>query len=145
MISDSKKSVQIQSQSSIQVQEEQSKNIKTLRSGKIDEIFKNKTQDEKLFIFSKDYITLDSFGFGMGNCCIQITYSFRNLFEARKAYDSFSVLSGLLAAFSASTAVVDSALIDWDLRSRMIEQSADCRKPQEYVLYLFLISFAFIN
>lgn len=103
------------------------------------EIMDKEETKKNQFVFNKDYITLDSFGFGMGHSCIQMTYSSRNMSEARKMYDFLSVLSGLLTPFSASTAVVDSALIDWDVRSRLIEQSTDSRSRREYVSFFSTI------
>jgi hypothetical protein len=103
------------------------------------EIIDKEEPKKNNFVFNKDYITLDSFGFGMSNSCLQITYSSRDISEARHMYDSLSVLSGLLTPFSASTAVLDSALIDWDVRLRMIEQSTDSRMKREYVIFFFLI------
>lgn len=85
------------------------------------------------FVFNKNYIKLDAFGFGMGNCCLQITYSSRDISEARFVYDSMSILGSPLAALMASTAVVDSVLIDWDVRLRLIEQSTDSRTRAENV------------
>ena len=90
------------------------------------------------FIFNKDYITLDSFGFGMGNSCVQITYSSRNINEARKVYDYLSVFSSFMTAFSASTAIVDSVLINWDARLRLIEQSTDSRSKSHYVSLIIM-------
>ena len=93
------------------------------------------------FYFNKDFLTLDAFGFGMGYTCVQVTYSSRDITEARYVYDSFGVLSPLFLALSASTSVVDSTLIDWDTRWRLIEQSTDSRSSSEYVsvfqIYIF--------
>jgi hypothetical protein len=100
--------------------------------------FKTNKSNKNNFIFNKDYITLDSFAFGMSNGCLQITFSSRNISEAREVYDSLSVLSGVLTPFSASTAVIDSTLIDWDLRLPIIEQCSDTRTKREFVIfYLF--------
>ena len=99
------------------------------------EIIDKEEPKKNNFVFNKDYITLDSFGFGMSHSCLQITYSSRNISEARMLYDSMSVISGLFLPFSASTAVVDSVLIDWDLRVRLIEQSTDSRTRDEYVRF----------
>lgn len=86
------------------------------------------------FVFNKDYIKLDAFGFGMTNCCLQMTYSSRDISEARFVYDSLSILTSPLTALMASTAVVDSVLIDWDVRMRLIEQSTDSRTRAEHVM-----------
>lgn len=101
------------------------------------EIIDKEESKKNNFVFNKDYITLDSFGFGMSNSCLQITYSSRNISEARHLYDSMSVLSAVLTPFSASTAVLDSVLIDWDVRMRLIEQSTDSRMEREYVSFYF--------
>ena len=41
-------------------------------------------------------------------------------------------ISPFLTALSASSAVIDSALIDWDVRLRIIEQATDTRSKREY-------------
>lgn len=85
------------------------------------------------FFFNKDFLTLDAFGFGMGFNCVQVTFSSRNITEARYVYDSFAVLGSIFLAQTASTSVVDSTLIDWDARWRLIEQSTDARDRSHYV------------
>ena len=85
------------------------------------------------FFFNKDFLTLDAFGFGMGFNCVQVTFSSRNITEARYVYDSFAVLGPIFLAQTASTSVVDSTLIDWDARWRLIEQSTDARDRSHYV------------
>lgn len=73
----------------------------------------------------------------MGNafslCCLQVTYSSRNIEEARRVYDFMAVLGGPFAALTASLAVYDSVLIDWDHRWRILEQMCDDRQEKEYV------------
>ena len=94
------------------------------------------------FYLNKDFLTLDAFGFGMSFNCLQVTFSSRNITEARYVYDSLSVLSPLFLAQSASTSVIDSTLIDWDTRCRFIEQSTDSRNLSEYVTnYISLQSY----
>lgn len=97
------------------------------------EIIDKEESRKNNFKFNKDFITVDAFGFGMSNSCIQSTYSSRNITEARFVYDSLSVFSTFMAALSASTAIVDSVLINWDTRSRMIDQSTDSRSRNHYV------------
>ena len=44
-----------------------------------------------------------------------------------------SVLGGPFVALTASTAVFDSVLIDWDSRLRILEDGVDDRHRQEFV------------
>ena len=84
-------------------------------------------------VFNKDFLTYDSLGLSFGLCCLQVTYSSRNIHEARKVTDQMSVLAGPIIALTASMAVFDSVLVDWDARYRVLEESVDDRNRQEYV------------
>lgn len=43
-----------------------------------------------------DHIYLDAMGFGMGCCCLQLTFQACNITEARRLYDAFIPLSPIM-------------------------------------------------
>lgn len=79
----------------------------------------------------KSQFSLDHFGFGMCNTALQITYSCRDLKQARFAHDMMHVLSPFMLVFSSTTFAVSHHLLDLDNRFNIIEQSTDDRKPRE--------------
>lgn len=80
---------------------------------------------------SKKNIFLDHFGFGMANTCVQITYSCKNMDEARFLYDQLHVISPFMMSVSASSPIISGKLLDWDNRWKIIEQSVDDRNKRE--------------
>ena len=45
-----------------------------------------------------DHIYLDAMGFGMGNCCLQMTFQACNICEARILYDQLATLCPILVS-----------------------------------------------
>lgn len=76
-------------------------------------------------------IYMDAMHFGMGQCCLQITYECSTINHARYLYDMLLPFTGILAAVSASGPIQKGKLSDNDLRWTVIEQSTDCRTDQE--------------
>lgn len=74
---------------------------------------------------------LDHFGFGMCNTALQITYSCRDLAQARFAHDMLHVISPFMLVFSSTTFAASHQLLDIDNRFVIIEQSTDDRKQAE--------------
>jgi glutamate--cysteine ligase catalytic subunit len=70
-------------------------------------------------------------GFGMGCCCLQVTFQARNLSEARHLYDQLAVLSPIFLALTAASPFFRGHLADTDVRWSIISQSVDDRTPQE--------------
>ena len=66
---------------------------------------------------------LDCQAFGAGCCCVQATFSCRNLEEATKLYDFFLVLGPILLALTAATPCVRGRLVDTDTRWDMMSQT----------------------
>lgn len=99
-----------------------------LRAGKKPEIVLPILHDKNTVAHS---FSLDHFGFGMCNTALQITYSCRDLKQARWAHDMMHVLSPFMLAFSSTTFAASHRLLDFDNRFRIIEQSTDDRKPTE--------------
>lgn len=55
-------------------------------------------------------------GFGMGCCCLQVTFQAVNIDEARWLYDQLTPITPILVALSASTPIFRSYLADVDSR-----------------------------
>ena len=117
------------------------KNIRTRRGEKIsinlplyqDERTKPIDSSEKSMLFpgmvretpnlSENSIHLDAMGFGMGCCCLQITFQARDIVEARSLYDQLAVICPILLALTASTPIYRGYLSDVDSRWNVISAS----------------------
>uniref|UniRef100_A0A914R3Z4 Glutamate--cysteine ligase n=1 Tax=Parascaris equorum TaxID=6256 RepID=A0A914R3Z4_PAREQ len=64
----------------------------------------------------KDHIYMDHMGFGMGCCCLQVTFQAVNVDEARWLYDQLTPITPVLLALSAATPIFRSRLSDRDSR-----------------------------
>lgn len=76
-------------------------------------------------------IYMDAMPFGMGQCCLQITYECSTMRHGTYLHDQLMSFSGILAALSAAGPIQKSKLSDNDLRWTVIEQSVDCRTKDE--------------
>ena len=76
-------------------------------------------------------IYMDAMHFGMGQCCLQITYECQTINHARYLHDMLLPFTGIMAALSAAGPVQKGQLSDYDLRWTVIEQSVDCRNAEE--------------
>lgn len=74
---------------------------------------------------------MDAMHFGMGCCCLQLTYETQGIEHARYLYDMFIPFTAIMAAISAATPILRGKLSDHDLRWEIIEQSVDCRTKEE--------------
>lgn len=81
--------------------------------------------------YRSDAIHLDAMGFGMGCCCLQITFQAREINEARQLYDQLAVLCPIMIALTASTPIFRGILADLDSRWNIISASVDDRTPEE--------------
>jgi len=79
----------------------------------------------------KEAIEMDCMAYGMGMCCLQVTFQARDLKESRHLYDQLAVLTPIMLALSASTPIVHGKLADTDVRWATIAASVDDRTPQE--------------
>lgn len=79
----------------------------------------------------REKVLLDAMGFGMGCCCLQITFQARDIMEARHLYDQLAVLCPLLLALTASTPIYRGYLTDVDCRWNVISAAVDDRTPEE--------------
>ena len=78
-----------------------------------------------------DHIYLDHYGFGMGCCCLQITFQAINLEEAKWLYDQLTPITPVIVALSAATPIFRSHLADVDSRWDVISASVDDRTLEE--------------
>ncbi|CAD6191449.1 unnamed protein product [Caenorhabditis auriculariae] len=78
-----------------------------------------------------DHIYLDHMGFGMGCCCLQVTFQTVNVGEARWLYDQLTPITPVLLALSAATPIFRSKLSEVDTRWGISSASCDDRTEEE--------------
>jgi len=78
-----------------------------------------------------NFIHMDAMAFGMGSCCLQITFQAKNIEEGRKMYDQLSPLGPILLALTAATPIYKGFLADTDVRWNQISRAVDDRTPEE--------------
>lgn len=78
-----------------------------------------------------DHVYMDAMTFGMGCCCLQVTFQASNLDEALTLYDQLTPLCPLMMALSAASPVHKGFLTDRDCRWAVISQAVDDRTRQE--------------
>jgi len=76
-------------------------------------------------------IHMDAMAFGMGCCCLQITFQAKDVDESRFIYDQLAVLAPIMMALTASTPILKGRLADTDCRWGIISESVDCRTLSE--------------
>lgn len=70
-------------------------------------------------------------GFGMGCCCLQVTFQASNLHEAVVLYDQLTPVCPVAMALSASSPIHRGYLTDRDCRWSVISQAVDDRTKEE--------------
>ncbi|KAH7108152.1 glutamate-cysteine ligase catalytic subunit [Auriculariales sp. MPI-PUGE-AT-0066] len=78
-----------------------------------------------------DHIYLDAMGFGMGCCCLQITFQACSVDEARRVYDGLLPITPIMLALTAASPAWRGYLADVDCRWNVISGSVDDRTPEE--------------
>ena len=78
-----------------------------------------------------DCIYMDAMAFGMGSCCLQITFQAKNIDEGRKMYDQLSPIGPILLALTAATPIYKGFLANTDVRWNQISNAVDDRTPEE--------------
>lgn len=76
-------------------------------------------------------IYMDAMGFGMGCCCLQITFQGKNLSEARTLYDQLAPLGPVMLALTAAAPIFKGFLADVDVRWDVISGAVDDRTEEE--------------
>ena len=74
---------------------------------------------------------MDAMGFGMGCCCLQMTFQAQSIEEARHLYDQLTPLTPVFLALSASAPIWRGYLSDVDCRWNVISASCDDRTKEE--------------
>lgn len=97
----------------------------TLAQDRVD----SNTQDD--FQNVRAAIHMDAMAFGMGCCCLQITFQAKDLDESRFIYDQLAVMAPIMMALTASTPLLKGRIADTDCRWGIISESVDCRTPAE--------------
>lgn len=88
-------------------------------------------QDVRNGAAKDDSIYMDAMAFGMGSCCLQITFQAKNIAEGRTMYDQLSPLGPILLALTAATPIYKGFLADTDVRWNQISGAVDDRTPEE--------------
>uniref|UniRef100_A0A8C6YYH7 Glutamate--cysteine ligase n=1 Tax=Nothoprocta perdicaria TaxID=30464 RepID=A0A8C6YYH7_NOTPE len=78
-----------------------------------------------------DYIYMDAMGFGMGNCCLQVTFQACSISEARYLYDQLATICPIVMALSAAAPFYRGYVSDIDCRWGVISASVDDRTREE--------------
>ncbi|KAM0333270.1 hypothetical protein ACHAQA_001931 [Verticillium albo-atrum] len=78
-----------------------------------------------------NFIHMDAMAFGMGSCCLQITFQAKNITEGRKLYDQLSPIGPIMLALTAATPVYKGFLANTDVRWNQISRAVDDRTPEE--------------
>ncbi|KAF8578012.1 GCS-domain-containing protein [Ramaria rubella] len=79
----------------------------------------------------QDHIYLDAMGFGMGCCCLQLTFQACNVSEARRVYDALVPVGPIMLALTAASPAWRGYLADVDCRWNVIAGSVDDRTEEE--------------
>ncbi|KAI5477538.1 glutamate-cysteine ligase catalytic subunit [Pseudohyphozyma bogoriensis] len=78
-----------------------------------------------------DHIYMDAMGFGMGCCCLQITFQACSISEARRMYDALVPVGPIMLALTAAAPIFRGLLSDVDCRWDVIAGSVDDRTREE--------------
>uniref|UniRef100_A0A8C3AAU0 Glutamate--cysteine ligase n=1 Tax=Cyclopterus lumpus TaxID=8103 RepID=A0A8C3AAU0_CYCLU len=78
-----------------------------------------------------DHIYMDAMGFGMGNCCLQVTFQACSIDEARYLYDQLATFCPIVMALSAAAPFYRGFVSDTDCRWGVISASVDDRTVEE--------------
>ena len=79
----------------------------------------------------ENHIYMDAMAFGMGSCCLQITFQAKNITEGRRLYDQLSPLGPIMLALTAATPIYKGFLADTDVRWNQISRAVDDRTAEE--------------
>lgn len=78
-----------------------------------------------------NHVYMDAMGFGMGCCCLQITFQATHIEEAKVLYDQLAPITPIALALSAASPVYRGYLTDVDCRWNVISCSVDDRTAEE--------------
>ena len=78
-----------------------------------------------------NHIHMDAMVFGMGNCCLQVTFQASCMDEAIYLYDALIPITPIMLAISAATPIFKGEMSDWDCRWNIVAGSVDDRPIKE--------------
>lgn len=90
-----------------------------------------RNDDEARKAMKPDHVYMDAMGFGMGCCCLQITFQATHLAEAKVLYDQLAPITPIALALSASSPIYKGILTDRDCRWDVISSAVDDRTREE--------------
>jgi len=102
-------------------------NIRSRRGSKVDirvPIFKDEHTEE-------GDIEMDCMAYGMGCCCLQVTFQCSDVDESRCLYDQLATLAPIMLALTGATPILRGRLANTDVRWKVIAASVDDRTPAE--------------
>eukprot|EP00842_Homolaphlyctis_polyrhiza_P005748 jgi/Hompol1/6174/HPOL_002182-RA len=79
----------------------------------------------------EDHIHMDCMCFGMGCCCLQVTFQACSVEEARRLYDHLAVVAPIMLSLTAAAPIFRGMLADVDCRWDVIAGSVDDRTSEE--------------
>ncbi|MBW0462468.1 hypothetical protein O181_002183 [Austropuccinia psidii MF-1] len=91
----------------------------------------NDPQTIEIPIIPDNHIYLDAMGFGMGCCCLQVTFQAKSIHQARRLYDALIPVAPIMLALSAAAPVFKGFLTDVDSRWDVIAGAVDDRTDLE--------------
>eukprot|EP00750_Incisomonas_marina_P016611 INCI19219.2.p1 GENE.INCI19219.2~~INCI19219.2.p1 ORF type:complete len:693 (+),score=109.86 INCI19219.2:212-2290(+) len=103
------------------------RNIRMRRGSKVS--IKAKVFEDTLT--SEKAIEMDCMAYGMGMCCLQVTFQACDISESRHLYDQLAVLGPVMMALTAGTPILHGHLVHTDCRWKYIAASVDDRTPEE--------------
>jgi glutamate--cysteine ligase catalytic subunit len=77
------------------------------------------------------YVYADAMIYGMGCCCLQVTFQAENVVQSRHLYDHLAVLTPLMLALTAGSPIMRGFLLNEDCRWNSVAQSVDDRTDAE--------------
>eukprot|EP00929_Paragymnodinium_shiwhaense_P006887 TRINITY_DN110840_c0_g1_i1.p1 TRINITY_DN110840_c0_g1~~TRINITY_DN110840_c0_g1_i1.p1 ORF type:complete len:706 (+),score=124.93 TRINITY_DN110840_c0_g1_i1:81-2198(+) len=80
---------------------------------------------------SADFVNMDCMAYGMGCCCLQVTFQASDMPESRYLYDQLATLAPIFLALTAATPVYQGRLTEIDARWSVIAASVDDRTKAE--------------
>ncbi|KAH6928125.1 hypothetical protein HPB50_012116 [Hyalomma asiaticum] len=97
----------------------------------VEDLAKLGADEEALLAARPDHVYMDAMGFGMGNCCLQVTLQACDMAEAMRLYDQLANVCPVMLALGASSPVFRGYLVDRDCRFDVISMAVDDRTDDE--------------
>jgi len=107
-------------------------NVPVFRDAKTLPLLAAPLDSESKVVPSQEYLVhADSMAFGMGQCCLQVTFQMTNISDAYVVYDALLPFTPILLALTAATPILRGHLTSHDVRWNILEQSVDDRTDEE--------------